>query len=181
LLAGSGVNPTPIVTTFYPLASYGANGAIQASLATAALATDLAFSCPALRTSQRINTQASPVWMYEFRDQTALPTVGVVNGRYYLSFSQGAAHSYDLQYLYKLGDLGNDERRQLQTAMSTYWSNFAKSGNPNTGGSVPATWPAFTGPDKVLALDVTSGGGVTALSTYEADHKCTTAWPIVTF
>ena len=181
LLAGSGVNPTPIVTTFYPLANYGANGAIQASLATAALATDLAFSCPALRTSQRVNTQASPVWMYEFRDQTALPTVGVANGRYYLSFSQGAAHSYDLQYLYKLGDLGNDERRQLQTAMSTYWSNFAKSGNPNTGGSVPATWPAFTGPDKVLALDVTSGGGVTALGTYEADHKCTTAWPIVTF
>ena len=34
--------------------------------------------------------------------------------------------------------------------MSRYWSNFAKTGNPNTGGDVPATWPAFTGPSTVL-------------------------------
>ena len=146
-----------------------------------ALATDLGFSCPALRTSQRINTQASPIFMYEFRDQTALPTVGVADGRYYLSFQQGAAHSYDLQYLYNLGDLGNDERRQLQAAMTRYWTNFAKSGNPNTGGDVPANWPAFTGPANVLALDVASGGGVTQLASFEADHKCGTAWTLVTF
>lgn len=181
LLAGSGVNANTIATTYYPLASYGANAAIQPSLATAAVATDLGFSCPALRTSQRVNGQGSPVWMYEFRDQTAPPAVGVANGRYYLSFPQGAAHSYDLQYLYNLGDLGNNERRQLQTAMTTYWSNFAKTGNPNTGGIVAATWTAFTGPDRILGLDVASGGGVTALTSYEADHKCKTAWPTVTF
>ncbi len=46
--------------------------------------------------------QNTPVWMYEFRDQTAIPSVGVENGKYYLSFPQGAAHSYDLQYLYNL-------------------------------------------------------------------------------
>ncbi len=181
LTAGSGANVNDLVTRFYPLASYGNNAAIQPSLAVSALATDLGFSCPALRTSQRINTQASPIWMYEFRDQTALPTVGMVNGKYTLSFQQGAAHSYDLQYLYNLGDLGNDERRQLQTAMTRYWSNFAKSGNPNTGGDVAANWPAFTGPTTILALDVASGGGVTQLTSFDTDHKCTLAWGVVTF
>ena len=180
-LIGNGFNVNDLVTRYYPLASFGNNAAIQPSLAVAALATDLAFACPALRTSQRVNTQSSPIFMYEFRDQTALPTVGVANGRYYLSFQQGAAHSYDLQYLYNLGDLGNDERRQLQTAMTRYWTNFAKTGNPSTGGDVPATWPAFTGPANVLALDVASGGGVTQLTSFEADHKCASAWTAVTF
>jgi para-nitrobenzyl esterase len=182
LTAGTGINVNDIITNFYPLAHYGSNPATQPSLAAASLATDLAFSCPALRTSQRIAAQGWPVWMYEFRDQTALPTVGVANGNYYLSFPQGAAHSYDLQYLYNLRDLGNEERRQLQTAMTRYWTNFAKTGNPNSGGAVPADWPAFTGPDKVLGLDVASGGGVKALSTFDADHQCTSAWGrIVTF
>ena len=182
LTAGTGINVASVIANFYPLANYGTNPAVQPSLAASSLATDLGFSCPALRTSQRIAAQGSPVWMYEFRDQTALPTVGVANGSYFLSFPQGAAHSYDLQYLYNLGDLGNAERRALQTAMTRYWSNFAKTGNPNSGGEVPAQWPAFTGPGTVLGLDVASGGGVKALATFDADHKCTSAWgSIVTF
>ena len=183
LTAGTGINVNDVIANFYPLSRYGSNPATQPSLAASSLATDLGFSCPALRTSQRIVAQGSPVFMYEFRDQTALPTVGVANGNYYLSFPQGAAHSYDLQYLYNLGDLGNAERRALQDAMSRYWSNFAKTGNPNNGGEVPANWPAFTAAaPTVLALDVASGGGVKALTSFDADHQCTTAWGrVVTF
>jgi para-nitrobenzyl esterase len=183
LTAGLGLDVNSIITNFYPLSNYGSNPAIQPSLAASSLATDLGFSCPALRTSQRVAAQGSPVYMYEFRDQTALPTVGVANGKYYLSFPQGAAHSYDLQYLYNLGDLGNAERRELQAAMSRYWSNFAKTGNPNSGGAVPAEWPAFTtSSGVVLGLDVASGGGVKAFSSFDADHQCSTAWNrIVTF
>jgi para-nitrobenzyl esterase len=183
LTAGTGIDVNAVIANYYPLTNYGSNPAVQPSLATASLATDLGFSCPALRTSQRIATQGTPIFMYEFRDQTAIPSVGVANGNYYLSFPQGAAHSYDLQYLYNLGDLGNAERRELQTAMTRYWSNFAKTGNPNTGSEVPANWPAFTAANStVLALDVASGGGVKALTTFDADHKCTSAWnSIVTF
>ncbi|QNA90609.1 carboxylesterase family protein [Massilia sp. Dwa41.01b] len=176
LTAGSGANVNDIVTKFYPLANFGTNPAIQPSLAASSMATDLGFSCPALRTSQRAAAQGSPVWMYEFRDQTALPTVGMANGSYYLSFPQGAAHSYDLQYLYNMGDLGNEERRQLQTAMTRYWTNFARTGNPNSGGEAPAAWPAFTGPDKVLGLDVASGGGIAQVSNFDAAHQCSAAW-----
>jgi para-nitrobenzyl esterase len=179
--AGSGVAASDLVTTWYPLANYGADAAIQPSLAESTLATDLGFSCPALRTVQRVASQATPIYMYEFRDQTAIPSVGVANGKYYLSFPQGAAHSYDLQYLYNLHDLGNDERRALQQSMSRYWTNFARTGNPNQGGDVAANWPAFTGPDKVLGLDVASGGGVKALATFETDHKCAQPWSVVTF
>jgi para-nitrobenzyl esterase len=181
LTAGSGTNVNDVVNIYYPLANYGSNPAVQPSLAMAAMATDLGFSCPALRTSQRAAAQGSPTWMYEFRDQTAIPSVGMANGSYYLSFPQGAAHSYDLQYLYNMGDLGNDERRQFQAAMTRYWTNFAKTGNPNSGGDVPANWPSFTGPDKILGLDVASGGGIKQLTTFEADHQCSTAWSFVAF
>jgi para-nitrobenzyl esterase len=182
LTAGSGANVADITTRTYPLSNYGSNPALQPSLAVAALATDLGFACPALRTVQRIATQGSPVWMYEFRDQTAIPSVGMVNGKYTLSFPQGAAHSYDLQYLYNLHDLANDEQRQLQTAMTRYWTNFARTGNPNTGTDVTVSWPAFTATDKILGLDVASGGGIKVLTTFEADHQCTSAWgSIVTF
>jgi para-nitrobenzyl esterase len=118
--------------------------------------------------------------MYEFRDQTAIPSIGLANGSYFLSLPQGAGHSYELQYLFNLRDLGNDERRQLQTAMSRYWTNFARTGNPNNG-EAPANWPSFTGPDKILGLDVASGGGIKQLNTFEADHKCMSVWSMLTF
>lgn len=179
LTAGSGANVDDIVTKYYPLANFGANVALQPSKAVSSFATDFGFSCTALRTSQRVATQGTPVWMYEFRDQTAIPSVGVANGQYYLSFAQGAAHSYDLQYIYNLHPLANDEQRALQLAMTRYWTNFARNGNPNTGTEIAATWPAFTAPSTVLGLDVASGGGVKVLTTFEADHQCATAWSSV--
>nr|WP_314539481.1 carboxylesterase family protein [uncultured Massilia sp.] len=181
LTAGAGVPADALVATWYPLAAYGSNPALQTSLAVSALGTDLGFACPALRVTQRIAAQKTPVWMYEFRDQTAIPLVGVAQGKYYLSFPQGAGHSYDFQYLYKLGPLANDEQRSLQAAMARYWTNFARSGDPNRGAQVPADWPSFTGPDRVLGLDVASGGGVKALASFEADHQCAGPWRGVTF
>jgi para-nitrobenzyl esterase len=181
LTAGSGANVNDIVTRYYPLAKYGSNPALQPSLAVTAFATDLGFSCPALRTVQRIAAQGTPVWMYEFRDQTAIPAVGMANGKYYLSFPQGAAHSYDLQYLYNMHDLANDEQRQLQAAMTRYWTNFARTGNPNLGADVTVSWPVFTSASTILGLDVASGGGIKALTTFDADHQCSSAWGIVSF
>jgi para-nitrobenzyl esterase len=176
LTAGSGTNVTDVTTKYYPLSRFGTNPALQPSLAVASMATDLGFACPALRTVQRIAAQSTPVWMYEFRDQTAIPSVGVANGKYYLSFPQGAAHSYDLQYLYNMHELANDEQRQLQAAMTRYWTNFARTGNPNNGSDVTVNWPAFTATDKILALDVASGGGIKVLTSFEADHQCASAW-----
>lgn len=182
LAGGTGVSAADLATIHYPLANYGDNVAQQPSLGATAAATDNIFACPALRVSQRIATQNSPIWMYEFRDQTAIPSVGIAaSNNYYVSFPQGAGHSYEIQYLFNLRDLGNDERRQLQTAMSRYWTNFARTGDPNKGTEPQVAWPTFSAPDRILGLDVASGGGIKQLATFEADHKCASVWSMLTF
>jgi para-nitrobenzyl esterase len=170
----------PAVATAYPLSDYGTNTAQQPSLAATAVGTDLLFSCPALNLSKRAQSQATPIYMYEFRDRTAIPSIGR-NATPPLSFNQGAGHSYELQYLFNLRDLETAEHRDLQTAMSRYWTNFARTGSPNEGDPVAVAWPAFTGPTKVLGLDVASAGGIKELNTFEADHKCNTVWTSLTF
>jgi para-nitrobenzyl esterase len=186
LSLGTGVSTTDLTTTHYPLANYGSNVALQPSLGATALGTDVIFACPALAVSNRVRTQASPIWMYEFRDQTALASTGInaSTGAPTVTIPQGAAHSYEIQYLFNLRDLGNDERRALQTAMARYWTNFARTGNPNTGTTPSVAWPAFTGNGQsdILGFDVASGGGVQVLGTsFATAHKCTTVWPMITF
>jgi para-nitrobenzyl esterase len=166
--------------TTYPLSDYGTNTAQQPSLAATAAGTDLLFSCPALNLSKRAQSQGTPVYMYEFRDRSAIPSIGR-NTTPPLSFNQGAGHSYELQYLFNLRDLETAEHRELQTAMSRYWTNFARTGSPNEGDPVAVAWPAFTGPTRVLGLDVASAGGIRELNTFETDHKCNTAWTSLTF
>jgi para-nitrobenzyl esterase len=165
------------VAAAYPLSDYGTNTAQQPSLAATAAGTDVVFACPALNLSKRVRTQATPIFMYEFRDRTAIPSIARTTG----SFPQGAGHSYELQYLFNLRDLENAERRDLQDAMSRYWTNFARTGNPNNGNTVATAWPEFTAPNQVLGLDVASGGGIKVLPTFETDHKCTTVWSSLTF
>jgi para-nitrobenzyl esterase len=181
LAAAGGVSAANAVAA-YPLANYGSNTALQPSLAASALGTDVIFACPGLRVSQRALAQATPIWMYEFRDRTAPPFVGATaTGGYTLSFSQGAAHSYELQYLFNLKALANDEQRALAAAMGNYWTNFAKSSDPNGAAAPAVAWPAFTGSDKVLGLDVPSAGGIKVLSTFDTDHRCSTTWSGITF
>lgn len=167
----------PSLATVYPLTDYGTNTAQQPSLAATAAGTDVRFSCPALNLSKRVLSQATPIFMYEFRDRTAIPSIG----RNTISFNQGAGHTYELQYLFNLRDLETAEHRDLQASMARYWTNFARTGNPNNGDPVATSWPAFTGPTKVLGLDVASAGGIRELATFETDHKCNTAWTSLTF
>jgi len=177
---GLGVPGSQLSATHYPLASYGTDTNLQASLAATALATDATFSCNGLNVSSRIKAQGSPTWMYEFRDQTAIPIIGIIDGKYPLSLQQGAAHAAELPYLFNMHDMQNDERTALQTAMSRYWVNFARTGNPN-GNGVPA-WGDFAS-GTVQKLDIASDGGVAPMpaSTFAAEHKCDGVWKGLTF
>jgi para-nitrobenzyl esterase len=184
--AGSGLTPAQL-TAAYPLSAFGSpTSPLSASIGAAVEGTDWIFACPSLNISKRALTQSTPIYMYEFRDQTAIPSIGVdANGNPTTTIQQGAAHSYEIQYLFNLRDLKNEERADLQQAMSSYWTNFAQTGNPSSGQSaVPAGWPAFigNGASDVLGLDVASGGGVSVLSTsFDTAHKCSSLFPMLTF
>ncbi|XP_041667132.1 bile salt-activated lipase-like [Cheilinus undulatus] len=68
-------------------------------------------------------------------------------GRPYPSW-MGADHADDLQYVFGkpfTTPLGYwPSHRTVSRYMMNYWTNFAKTGNPNEGENVPATWPEFT-------------------------------------
>lgn len=179
--AQQGMAASDLTEKYYPLKRFGDDLALQPSLATGAAGTDSTFSCNGVNVSARIAAQGSPVWMYEFRDQTAVPLIGAIGGKYVLSLPQGAAHASELPYLFAMATAAqNAEQKALSATMATYWTNFARTGNPN-GASAPV-WGTFKD-GAVQALDVASGGGVTAMTAdnFRDQHLCKTAWAKQTF
>jgi para-nitrobenzyl esterase len=96
-------------------------------------------------------TGRSPV--YRFRFERAPPTDFFGNPR-------GAYHSADILYVFGSFDAQpqvswTDTDRAVSDRVQTYWTNFARTGNPN-GPGAPA-WPAYaaTGDWPVMYLDAT--------------------------
>jgi para-nitrobenzyl esterase len=106
---------------------------------------DLIFRCPVATEAQFHNAAHHPTYQYEL--QHAIPG----------QESQGAVHSADLPYVFgfypKSGNIsGNftDTDFKLAELIETYWTNFAKTGNPN-GGTLP-NWPEFNGSQAYIAF-----------------------------
>lgn len=68
----------------------------------------------------------------------------------------GAFHSDDIEYVFgtldtRPGAVWSDTDRKLSDEMMSYWTNFARSGDPN-GAGLPK-WPAYSQEKSVLYLD----------------------------
>ncbi|HNW49813.1 MAG TPA: carboxylesterase family protein [Prolixibacteraceae bacterium] len=67
-------------------------------------------------------------------------------------YGYGSPHAQDISYVFQHLDTNNPETTksdlEISEAMATYWTNFAKYGNPN-GKGLPE-WPAFSDANPVL-------------------------------
>jgi len=85
-------------------------------------------------------TGEAPVYRYRFEDA---PPLDPSNPE---SASHGAYHSAEIEFVFEALASKHlpwrPEDRKLSGIMATYWSNFAKNGNPNGDGL--AKWPVYT-------------------------------------
>ena len=121
---------------------YPATSDDEAWKATAAFMRDQTFGVQ-MRTWARLQmkTGKSPAYLYYFSHIPPGP-----GGEHY-----GAYHASEIAYVFGTGRNWADADRQLSETISSYWVNFATTGNPNAKG-LPQ-WPVYD-ENKDLALSL---------------------------
>ena len=121
------------------------------------------------------------VYRYSFDRKIPVPPGNTVMGVPATSADIGARHAGEIEYVFGALDISlpnvpwEAADRTLSDAMTTYWSNFARTGDPN-GPGLPK-WPRYNAGDRrVLHLDVTiTAADDTMRARYEAIDAYVTA------
>ena len=167
-LWGSSLGPP--VLALYPFASYPFGGE-----ALGASGTDGIFSCPARNADQLLSNFVT-TYAYEFNDENAPPSQSAFGGL--LTFPLGAYHTAELQYLFKgvnvfgLPVALSPKQMRLSNAMISYWTQFAKTGDPNSSGE-PVWSPYSASSDEFQSLIPPKP---VVESNFDTGHQCSTFW-----
>lgn len=113
--------------------------------------TDWVWGEPARMTARAFAKKRAPSYMFQFG---YVPVTNRERARY------GAGHGSDIAFAFNTLNArwgapteATAEEKELARIMNTYWTNFAKTGNPN-GKGLP-NWPLYdTGKEEILDVDL---------------------------
>jgi para-nitrobenzyl esterase len=118
---------------------------------------------------EHARTGQSPVYRFSFNRDIPVKADEQRNGKPATAKDIGARHAGEIEYVFGTLDTvkgvkWTDADRQLSSAMMAYWTNFAKSGNPNgrdyVGRKALPQWPSYDeGERHVIQLDETITSG----------------------
>jgi para-nitrobenzyl esterase len=175
-----------LANTIYPLKNFPdqyIGGKPSSDEGLAQISTDLTFACNVLDSNTEL-AKFVAVHAYELNDPLAPPGLDdpsltkTPNDQY--GYPTGSEHAAELNFLFNFfytAELSAGER-QLEANMWSYWTNFVKNLNPNTGASVP-NWPAFGHTPYVQALVPGPVKKPSPYTTFGKEHFCSTWEPIV--
>jgi len=138
------------------------------------LGTDYIFICP----TRNITTYASTyngnatnrAYFYRFNHPLSFDGWGPN-----FTFCTGhVCHGAELPFVFNSAELAGfqitNEERQLGELMVAYWTNFARTGDPNYPLKVPLVWPAFgSSSDQYLELRTPQSTIITGLRKEQCD------------
>lgn len=171
-------NLATIVEGLYPYGDYAYGGE-----ALGASTTDGYFNCPEYNAVNALSKYV-PTHAYEFNDENAPPSQSEVNAVYpypILTFPLGAYHGAEIQYFFHEtfpptfflppGPL-SPEQQQLSDSMIGYWTQFAKTGDPNSAG-LPY-WPRYSAANN--SFESLAPPTPQVETDFDSEHLCSAFW-----